>query len=140
MTEKDFINHWIEAAEKRLPDFPSDFVEEIETEKFEMPRKPVVLGSELFGHYELLDLQGNPVIQSEDYNFVKFILYANRNKPSEVKKPVNAEDIKMIVKEYEIQLDMLIKEIKADLQRKLPTGDFLKISNQIFNSLNIQRY
>jgi len=139
MTEKDFINRWIETAEKRLPDFPSDFVEGMETERFNMPGI-VVLGSELFGHYELLDLQGNPVIQTDDYNFIKFILYANRTKPENVNKPLDTDKLSLIVKEYELQLDLLIKDIKTDLKKKLPAGDFLKISNQIFSALNLQRY
>ena len=38
-----------------------------------MPGKPIALGSELFGQFELVDLDGNPVLQTDDYNFIKLL-------------------------------------------------------------------
>ena len=140
MNEIDFINKWIENIENFLPLFPNDLIGDIVTEDYEMPGKPIALGSELFGQHEIVDLEGNQVLQTDDYNFVKYLLYANRLKPSSVPKPTSEVEIVNVVKEYEGMLDSKMKEIRTELGRVLPTSDFLKVSNQIFNSLNLQRY
>ena len=54
--------------------------------------------------------------------------------------PIDEDEIKRAVKEYEAQLDSVMKEMKSDLTKIIPASDFLKISNQIFTSLNLQRY
>ena len=105
-----------------------------------MPGKPIALGSELFGQFELVDLDGNPVLQTDDYNFIKYVLYSNRLKPQSIQKPKSESEIIRIVKEYETQLDSIVKEIKSELTKLLPTSDFLRVSNQIFSALNLQRY
>ena len=140
MNELDFINKWIKSIEENLPLFPNDLVNNIETEDYKMPEKPISLGSELFGQHEIVDLEGNQILQTDDYNFIKYVLYSNRLKPSSVPKPKSETEIESVVKEYEGILDSKMKEIKNELGRVLPTSDFLRISNQIFNSLNLQRY
>lgn len=140
MNDKDFITKWIQKVESKLKKFPDEFLANFETENFQMPGKTVALGSELFGQFEIVDLNGNPIVQTDDYNFIKFILYANRLKPQTILKPKNPSDIKLVVKDYEFLLDSIVKEIKAELNKVLPNSDFLRISNQIFNALNLQRY
>ena len=140
MNEKDFINKWIEKIESSFQIFPNDYVTNIEIENYEMPGKPISLGSELFGQFEIVDLEGNLVLQTDDYNFIKYVLYANRLKPEAIPKPTIDSEISRIVKEYETQLDSIVKEIKNELAKLLPTSDFLRVSNQIFNALNLQRY
>ncbi|MBU0473906.1 MAG: hypothetical protein KKF62_07050 [Bacteroidetes bacterium] len=140
MNDKDFVNKWIEKIESNFRKFPDDYLADIETEIFEMPGKTISLGSELFGQFEVVDLNGNPILQTDDYNHIKFILYANRLKPKSILKPKDTLAIKKVVKEYELQLDSIIKEIKIELNKVLPTSDFLRVSNQIFNALNLQRY
>jgi len=140
MNEKDFINKWIEKIESSFQIFPNDYVTTIEIENYEMPGKPIALGSELFGQFEIVDLEGNLVLQTDDYNFIKYVLYANRLKPEAIPKPTIDSEISRIVKEYETQLDSIVKEIKNELAKLLPTSDFLRVSNQIFNALNLQRY
>ena len=140
MNEKDFINSWIEKIESNFQKFPNDYVSNIKTENYEMPGKPISLGSELFGQFEIVDLDGNPVLQADDYNFIKFVLYSNRLKPTSIPKPKNDSEIAKVVKEYEAQLDSIMKEIKSDLTKLMPTSDFLRITNQIFSALNLQRY
>ncbi len=140
MNEKDFINKWIEKIESSFQIFPNDYVTNIEIENYEMPGKPIALGSELFGQFEIVDLEGNLVLQTGDYNFIKYVLYANRLKPEAIPKPTIDSEISRIVKEYETQLDSIVKEIKNELAKLLPTSDFLRVSNQIFNALNLQRY
>jgi len=140
MNEKDFINKWIEKIESSFQIFPNDYVTNIEIENYEMPGKPIALGSELFGQFEIVDLEGNLVLQTDDYNFIKYVLYANRLKPEAIPKPTIDSEISRIVKEYETQLDSIVKEIKNELTKLLPTSNSLRISNQIFNALNLQRY
>ncbi len=140
MNERDFVSKWIEKIESNFQKFPNDFVDDIETENYDLPGKPITLGSELFGQYEIVDLDGNPVLQTDDYNFIKYILYANRLKPRSIPKPISTTEIARVVKEYESQLDSIVKEIKNELKNLLPTSDFLRVSNQIFNALNLQRY
>jgi len=140
MNERDFVSKWIEKIESNFQKFPNDFVSDIETENYDLPGKPITLGSELFGQYEIVDLDGNPVLQTDDYNFIKYILYANRLKPRSIPKPISITEIARVVKEYESQLDSIVKEIKSELKNLLPTSDFLRVSNQIFNALNLQRY
>lgn len=140
MNEKDFISKWIEKIESNFQKFPNDYINEIEVDDFVFPEKSVTLGSELFGQYEIVDLDGNLVLQTDDYNFIKYILYSNRLKPASIPKPKNAKEIARIVKEYEVQLDSIVKEIKNELSKLLPTSDFLRVSNQILNALNLQRY
>jgi len=140
MNEKDFINNWIEKIESNFQKFPNDYVSNIETENYEMPGKPIALGSELFGQFEIVDLDGNPVLQTDDYFFIKYVLYSNRLKPASIPKPKNDSEIAKVVKEYETLLDSIMKDIKSELMKLLPTSDFLRITNQIFSALNLQRY
>ena len=140
MNERDFISKWIEKIEGSLQKFPNEFVDNIQTENYDMPGKPISLGSELFGQFEVVDLDGNLVLQTDNYSLIKYLLYANRFKPTSIKKPIDEADIVRIVKEYEAQLDLIVKEIKTEITKLLPTSDFLRVSNQIFNSLNLQRY
>ncbi len=140
MNEKDFIKKWIEKIDNGLKNFPNDFLSGIETYTFKMPGKPITLGSELFGVFEIVDTDGNVILQTDDYNFIKYVLYSNRFKPSEILVPNDISDISKIVKEYGSHLDLQIKEIKLELSEIIPTSDFMKVSNQIFNSINLQRY
>ncbi len=140
MNEKDFISKWLTKIETSLPNFPDDYVNNIETENYKMPGKPITLGSELFGQFEIVDLDGNLVIQTDNYSLIKYVLYANRLKPSSIVRPLDENIIVQVVKEYEAQLDSIVKEIKTEISKLLPASDFLRVSNQIFNSLNLKRY
>ncbi len=140
MTEIKFITKWTDKAKSSIQKFPHDFVSNTKTEKYEMPGTPIALGSELFGQFEIVDLKGNLVVQTDDYNFIKYVLYSNRLKPDWIPKPIDEDEIKRAVKEYEAQLDTVMKEMKRDLIKIIPTSDFLRVSNQIFSALNLQRY
>ena len=54
-----------------LKKFPDDFIYGFKTELLDLPGKPLTIGSELFGQYEVVDIEGNSFIQTDDYNFVK---------------------------------------------------------------------
>jgi len=141
MTEKEFINKWIEKIENELlKKFPDDFIYGFKTELLDLPGKPLTIGSELFGQYEVIDIEGNPFIQTDDYNFVKYILYSNREKPISIKKPQSNTDLTTAIKRYENLLDSIIKEMKKDHQNKFKPERFLKVSNSVFTTLNLRRY
>lgn len=141
MTEHQFVKKWIEKiTNDLLTKFPDDYIKELETESFELPGKSFSIASELFGQYELLDINGNKVIQTEDHYLAKYLLYSNRTKPKSVSIPIENEEIKNAVKQYEKLLDTIIKQLLDNIKVVLPTEDNMKLSNQIFNMINLNRY
>ncbi|VAX24920.1 hypothetical protein MNBD_IGNAVI01-2181 [hydrothermal vent metagenome] len=141
MTEQEFIKKWIEKIENDLlTNFPDDYIKEYKTETVQLPSKAFSIASELFGQYEVLDAGNNIVIQTDDYYLVKYLLYANRTKPTSVLVPTVKSEVETVVKEYEKLLDLIIKEVMKEIKVVLPTGDTLKVSNQIFNRINLTRY
>jgi len=141
LTEQEFIKIWIEKIENDLlTKFPDDFIKEYETKPFRLPGKSFSITSELFGQYEVLDVDDKMVIQTDDYSLVKYLLYANRTKPASVLVPVENKELQTAVKEYEKLLDSIIKNLMKEIKIVLPTSDQLKISNQIFNRINLTRY
>lgn len=141
MTEQEFIKIWIKKIENDLlTKFPDDFIKEYETKPFRLPGRSFSITSELFGQYEVLDVDNKIVIQTDDYYLVKYMLYANRTKPVSVLVPITSNEVQTAVKEYEKLLDSIIKELMKEIKIVLPTSDQLKILNQIFNRINLTRY
>jgi glycogen synthase len=142
MNEKEFIKKWIEKiSSELLKDFPNDFINDEEWKKFDMPGKSLILGPELFGTFEIIDIDDNVFFQAENIYKAKYILYANRTKPDEIKIPLSETDIKAVVKNYENHIDSIVKIIEEDLMKQSTNPHkFLRVSNSIFNNLNIQRY
>ena len=142
MNEKEFVEFWVgKISGELLMEFPCEFIAGFETEAFSLPGKALVLGSELFGAFELIDIDGAPVFQIPGYIRSKYILYANRLRPSETQIPVEEEDLSEAVKQYEKHLDELVKSIESDYKKHFPTSThFHDVSNQIFNSLKLNRY
>lgn len=141
MKIKDFENIWIEKLEKEIKSFPEDFIQNIKTKKIEMPEKDLIKGSELFGSYEISDIEGNTFFQTNNSYELKYILYANKNKPISIKIPTNENDIETVVKFHEKYLDDLLKDIELDYKKYFgnPTKLHLAI-NKIFSILNLRRY
>ena len=141
MNEQQFIKKWQEKIENNLlTKFPDDYINEIKTDNFKLPGRSFSITSELFGQYELMDIDENRVIQTEDYYLVKFLLYTNRTKPNSVSIPIERDEVKATVKEYEKLLDSIIKDVMENIKVVLPNSDQLKFSNQIFNLINLKRY
>lgn len=141
MNEKQFIEKWVEKIENNLlTKFPVNYIKEIETKIFKLPGRSFSITSELFGQYELMDIDENKVIQTEDYYLVKFLLYSNRTKPNSVLIPIERDEVKATVKKYEKLLDSIIKDVMGNIKIVLPNSDPLKLSNQIFNLINLKRY
>ena len=82
MTEKEFQNNWRDKLKENLKEFPNDFLSSESTEELVLPPKPLIIANELFGNYEISDLDDNVVCTTDDYYKVKYILYANRNRLS----------------------------------------------------------
>ena len=141
MNEKQFIDKWVEKIENDLlTKFPDDYIKEIKTDNFKLPGRSFSITSELFGQYELMDIDENKVFQTEDYYLVKFLLYVNRTKPNSVLIPIDRDEVKATVKKYERLLDAIIKDVIENIKVVLPNSDPLKLSNQIFNLINLKRY
>lgn len=140
MTEKEFQNVWRDKLKENLKDFPNDFLSDEETEEISLPPKPLIIANELFGNYEISDLDDNVVYTTDNYSKVKYILYANRLRPSNLKIPKSQSDIEKILKIYEKTVDTFLKEMSEKFRIVLPTSkSFATISNAILTSLNLKR-
>ncbi len=142
MIEKEFVKYWIDKLKgKELKNFPDDFIDHNLMIEIDMPGKTLVLGPELFGTYELLDAVGESLIQTESLTKAKYILYANRTRPRKIKLPADEKQLESTVKSYERHLDSIVHEMEREYKSKFPNNKhFFEISNQVFNSLNLQRY
>ena len=137
-----FENKWFQKiTDSLLKSFPDDFIGGQHFEILTLPRKPLIKGSELFGTYEITDTDGIPLLSTNNIDKLKYILYANRGKPSEIKIITDEKDLSNTVKSYEKHLDELLKSIVHDFKTEFPSSDKLSaVSNKIFQLLNLQRY
>lgn len=140
MTEKEFQNNWREKLKENLKDFPNDFLADEATEKISLPPKPLIIANELFGNYEISDLDDNIVLTTDNYSKVKYILYANRTRPSSLKLPITQTDIEKLLKQYEKSIDSFLKEMSDEFKKNFPNSkSFASVSNSIITSLNLKR-
>jgi hypothetical protein len=138
---KDLENIWIEKLEKEIKSFPEDFTQNVKTKRIKMPGKDLIKGSELFGSYEIADIEGNTFFQTKNSYELKYILYANKNKPTSIKIPTNEDDIETVVKSYEKYLDELLKNINTNYKKHFANPVKLhSVINKIFSLLNLKRY
>ncbi|MDH7604396.1 MAG: hypothetical protein QHH13_05805 [Melioribacter sp.] len=134
MNEKEIAVNWIEKIRKELKSFPEDFNLSTENKIVELPGKNLFLAPPLFDSYEIVDNEGNIVFHFKSYYVAKYIIYANRNKPSKILIPENEEDIRTAVKSYEDYLDNILRSIEKDCKEKFP-----EVSSHVFKSLNLIR-
>ena len=141
MREKEFESNWISQNRALIKNFPEDFLETENVKEMKLPDDVLVMGPEMFGQYEILDSDGNPVVKADSHIHAKYILYSNRNKPKSIKIPVDEDEVKQTVKKYEKYLDELLTEIKTEFEKNFPKSKQLfDITNHIFSSLNLKRY
>lgn len=141
MTEKEFENIWIEKLRGEDKIFPSDFIEPTDFETIESTGKALTLGGEFFGSYEIIDTDGKIVAQVDNYPKAKYLIYASRSKPDTIPVPKDDETIAASVKKYETYLDLIITEMRKEFSAKFPQSkNFNKVSNTVFNILNLHRY
>lgn len=142
MTEKEFTTEWIEKLKSgTLKKFPDEFIAGTDSKDLDLPLKGLLMGEELFGSYELIDPDGNSALVTDSYEKAKYILYSFREKSSRIKIPLDDNKTNEAVKLYEKHLDGLIREIEKDFSTRFSDKkNFLAVSNNIFNSLNLKRY
>lgn len=142
VTEKEFTAEWTSRLQKGLiKNFPDDFLTDSVCEERTLPGINLVMGEELFGQYEILDSKGNSVLMAENLPEAKFIIYSNRLKPMAIRIPKDENRIREVVKSYEKHLDTIIRQMEADFKKQLPQSkNFVAISNDIFNLLNLKRF
>lgn len=142
MNEKKFVTKWINEINAGLArQFPEDYVSSFECDMLELPGKHLIPGSELFGKFEILDVNGSPVMQTDSYLKSKYIVYSSQFNPFFIPVPKDEANIKAVLKEYEKELDGLLHQIEKEYKSAFPEGkNFREISNQIFKNTRLKRF
>ncbi len=142
MNFSQFEKKWVDEINNNLlKDFPKDFIDNIDCELLNMPGIPLVKGSELFGNFEITNLEGETFLSTPNQFKVKYILYANSSFPKEINIPKNDFEFEKIVKNYEDYLDNLFRIIEKDYKKEFrTTKDLISTTNNIFRRLNLKRY
>jgi len=137
-----FEKGWIiEINYNILKDFPRDFLDTIDKDPLNMPAKPLIKGSELFGAFEITDIDGYTFLNTSNISKLKYILYANRNTPSKIEIPKSESDFDIIVKKYENHLNEIIKMIELEFYKEFhSTKGMSLVINKIFRTLNLHHY
>jgi hypothetical protein len=142
LTTTEFQNIWQSKIEDEvLKSFPEEFINGDDFEVIDLPGKPLLKGSELFGNFEIIDTDGDVLLSTDNIYKIKYILYANRSKPSQLKIPTNDNELVSAVKSYEKHLDEIVRMINLDFKKQFPTSDeAVKVSSKIFQLLNLHRH
>lgn len=142
MNEKEFISKWTGSLSRSgIKKFPGDFAPEGEFENISLPGKPLVIGEEFFGNFEVLTTDGAAVLQADSQSRAKYIVYSSRDKITSLAVPGNPGEIKKAVSAYEAYLDSIIKEIESDYRKVFPGEKRgAALVNEIFRVLNLNRY
>jgi len=141
MTEKDFTAKWTELIRGELKNFPDDFIGNDKCQEILLPGKILFLPSPLFNCYQIIDENGETIYSTDDHFKAKYVIYANRIKPVNLKMPVSELRVYEVVRDYEKYLDSILKEIETDFKITFPASKgFKRASAQIFNSLNLVRH
>ncbi len=138
MDYKEFKKRWINRIAKELKNFPGGFLNSVETEEMILPGASLMPGAELFGHFEILDGNSNLFMQTGSKARMKYILYANRNKPRKINIPVSEKEMEEAVKRYEKHLYGFLREMKKDYEIQFRSvKNFNEVATSVFNSLNL---
>lgn len=141
MTEKDFTAKWIEKIKTELKSFPDDFLRGNEFKEITLPGKLLILPPPLFNSYQIIDENGETFFGTDDQYKAKYIIYANRTKPTQLKMPSADLNIYETVRDYEKHLDAFLKEMEIEFKKEFPNSkSFKRLSAQVFNSLNLTRH
>lgn len=142
MTEKDFIAMWIERIRIELKKFPDYFLKRDDSfTVITLPTKLLIFPPPLFNTYQIIDEAGDTIYSTDDQYKAKYILYANRARPAEIKIPSNDIRVYEVVRDYEKHLDSFLKEMEIDFKRRWPNSKgFNRISLHVFNSLELIRH
>jgi len=138
---REFKVYWIEYFSKKLKSFPDDFLGDFQVRTLKMPSKNLLPGNIFFGKFEITDSDSVVHFKVDDRYEYKYIIYASRNKPDEILIPVNQNDIKQTVIEYENFIRSILKEMKSRYQAKFNTlVNFNGLATGILKFYNIQLF
>ncbi|MEW6195783.1 MAG: hypothetical protein AB1521_11570 [Bacteroidota bacterium] len=142
MTEKDFAARWIERIRIELKKFPDDFLKDnIECNTIALPGKMLLLPPPLFNSYQIIDENGETIFATDDHYKAKYIIYANRYRPIELRIPKTDLHVYETVRDYEKHLDTFLKEMELEFKKEFPNSKgFKRNSTQVFNTLNLTRH
>lgn len=141
MTKKEFVEYWkTKLISEGIKTFPDDFLENVETLQKIIPAKTLILGSELFGTFEVITIDGEIITQAKDYTEAKYYVYSSQQRKSEIKLPVDRNRIPLVVKKYEQYIDKIITEITKDFKKSFPDTKETNPVTEILKALNLVRY
>lgn len=141
MTRKEFVDFWkSKLLSEGIKIFPDDFLDNAETLEKKIPATTLILGSELFGSYEVITTSGEVVFQAENYIEAKYYVYSSQQRKSEIKIPVDKNIIPLIVKKYEQYIDNIITEVTKELKKSFPNTKEINPVSEILKALNLVRY
>lgn len=142
MNEKIFIDNWIiKIQSDGIKQFPFHFIDESQIDTIPIPTKTLVIGQEFFGVYEIITTSGEQVFQAATSDEAKFFVYSSNQRNGKAYLPKNKSLVSKIVSAYNNYLDELIDKVKVDYKKLFPDGkNFLNVSNEIFQKLNLIRY
>lgn len=122
---------------KKFPDdflFNTDFIEET------IPNKILVLGSELFGNFEINTSDGEFFKMVDDLILAKYYIYSSTQRKAIIKIPSSKSDLFNCVIKYEHYFDNIVKTIDSEIPKSISHVEKLKIINQIIHNLNLIRF
>lgn len=141
MTEKEFTAKWIEKIRNELKKFPDDFLKNVECKTITLPGKMLLLPPPLFNSYQIIDENGETIFSTDDHYKAKYIIYANRYKPVELKIPATDLHVYETVRDYEKHIDSFLKKMETEFKQEFPNSKgFKRNSTQVFNTLNLTRH
>lgn len=141
MTIKEFVECWkTKIVSEGIKIFPDDFLDNVDTHQKIIPAKTLILGSELFGTFEVITIDGEIITQAEDLIEAKYYVYASQQRKSEMKFPVDKKNISSVVKKYELYIDKIITEITKDFRKSFPDTKETNTISEILKALNLVRY
>ena len=141
MTNKEFVEYWKnKLISEGIKTFPDDFLDNVETLQKIIPAKTLILGSELFGTFEVITIDGEIITQAKDYTEAKYYVYASQQRKSEMKLPVDKNLIPFIVKKYEQYIDNIITEVTKDFKKTFSDAKETNPVTEILKALKLVRY
>lgn len=142
MNTNEFQNTWQNKIEiEILKSFPEDFIEGFDFEIIDLPGKPLLKGTELFGNFEIIDTDGDVLLSTDNVYKIKYLLYANRNIPANTKIPTDDKDLSIAVKSFEKHLDEIVKTVNEDFKKHFTSTEGLtSVTSKIFQKLNLRRH
>jgi hypothetical protein len=143
--ESQFVSRWVNAiTNEGIKIFPEDFGDIEKCTEIILPNKTLIIGNELFGAYEILNVDGNHLMHVDSYEKAKYIIYSSlpcREKLAKIKMPVDAKEIKSLLKRYEEYIDSILMKIQNDYKKNFTDEkNSSLLINEIFRILNLARY